>query len=95
MNLRTNRSRKIRSRYNKKIKSAGEKNNKVVGVKKMKKTEIKILGNKKQQVMLKKGKIYISKNEKLRTKIIWLPYYVLVAKYEERQKITKLVTRNY
>ena len=34
-------------------------------------------------------------DEKLRVEIIQLHYNVLVARYEGRQKTTKLVTRNY
>ena len=44
--------------------------------------------------MLKKGKVYMLKNKKLRLKVIWLHYNVLVAEYGRRWKITKLVTRN-
>ena len=44
--------------------------------------------------MLKKGKVYMLKNKKLRLKVIWLHYNVLVAEYGRIWKITKLVTRN-
>ena len=39
--------------------------------------------------------MYVPKNEELRVEIIWLHYDVLVAGYEEKWKITKLVTRDY
>ena len=45
--------------------------------------------------MLKEGKVYVPKNEKLRMEIIWLHYDILVAEHEERWKTTELVTRNY
>jgi len=44
---------------------------------------------------LKKEKIYVLKNKELRIEIIWLCYNVLIVGYEERWKITELVTRNY
>ena len=45
--------------------------------------------------MLKKEKIYVPKNEKLRIEIIWLYHDMLIAGYGEKQKITELVTKNY
>ncbi len=45
--------------------------------------------------MLKEGKVYISKNEELRMKIIQLYHNVLVAEYEGKWKTTELVMRNY
>ena len=49
----------------------------------------------KGDLVLKKGKIYIPKDEELRMEIIWLHHDVPVAGHEGRWKITKLVTRNY
>ena len=50
-------------------------------------TEVKVLRNNKQQIedklMLKKKKIYISKNKSLRLKIIQLHYNILIAEYKE------------
>jgi len=45
-------------------------------------------------LVLKEGKIYVQKNEALRVEIIWLYHDILVAGYEERWKITELVTRS-
>ena len=44
---------------------------------------------------MKEGKIYISKNKRLRMKIIQLHHEVLAAGYRERLKMTELVIRNY
>ena len=44
---------------------------------------------------MKKGKVYMPKDEELRVEIIQLYYYVLVAGHEERWKIMELVMRNY
>ena len=65
----------------------------------MKKAGVNMLLENKQQIegnlVLKKGKVYIPKNKVLRVEIIQLHHNILVAKHEGRQKITKLVTRNY
>jgi len=45
--------------------------------------------------VLKKEKVYILKDKKLRVEIIWLYYDVLAAKYGKRRKTIKLVIRNY
>jgi len=45
--------------------------------------------------MLKEGKIYMLKDEKLRAEIIWLHHNMPVADYRERWKMIELVTRNY
>ena len=46
-------------------------------------------------MVLKKGKVYIPKDEELRAEIIWLHHNVLVAEHGGRWKTTELVTRNY
>jgi len=46
-------------------------------------------------LVLKEGKIYIPKNEKLRVEIIQLYHDVPAAGYEGRWKMTELVTKNY
>ena len=46
-------------------------------------------------LVLKEGKVYILKDEELRTEIIQLHHNVLVAGHGERQKMTELVLRNY
>ena len=45
--------------------------------------------------MLKEGKIYVLKNEKLRIEIIWLHYNMPVVGHRGRWKMVELVTRNY
>ena len=65
----------------------------------MKKAEVKILRGNEQQIeeelVLKERKVYMLKNEKLRMEIIQLYHDVLEAEYRGRQKMTKLVMRNY
>ena len=57
-------------------------------VEEMKNVGVKILQGDKQQIkgdlVLKKGKVYIPKDEELRVEIIWLYYDVLVAEHRER-----------
>ena len=68
-------------------------------VEKMKKAEVKILWGKEWQIendlVLKKGKVYILKNKELRVKIIWLYYDILAVGHRGRWNMTKLVTRSY
>jgi len=45
--------------------------------------------------VLKEGKVYISKDEKLRLEVIQLYYDILVARYRGKSKTTELVTKNY
>ena len=45
--------------------------------------------------MLKKEKVYMLKNERLRVKIIWLHHNTLVARHGRKWKLIGLVTRNY
>ena len=47
-----------------------------------------------EDLVLKKGKVYVLKDKKLKVEIIWLHHNVLVAEYRERWKIIELVTRN-
>jgi len=82
------------------IKIARSKDKKVVRVvRKMKKTGVKMLRGKewqiKEDLMLKKGKMYMPKNEVLRIEIIQLYHDVLVVGYRGRWKMMELVTRNY
>ena len=62
------------------------KDDKVVkAVEKMKKAEVKILRNDEQQIknnlVLKEGKVYVSKNKSLKLEIIWLHYDILIAEH--------------
>ena len=65
----------------------------------MKKTRVKVLREKewqiKEDLMLKKGKMYMPKDEVLRMEIIQLYHDILVARYRRRWKIIELVTKNY
>ena len=45
--------------------------------------------------MLKEGKVYVPKDEKLRAEIIWLHHDVLATGHRGRWKTVELVTRNY
>jgi len=53
---------------------------KIVGVKALRENEWEI----EEDLVLKEGKKYIPKNEKLRTEVIWLHHDVLVAEYGGR-----------
>ena len=46
-------------------------------------------------MVLKEGKVYVLKDEKLRAEVIQLHHDVLTAGHEERWKTVELVTRNY
>ena len=66
----------------KKIKKSETKDDKVVkAVDEIKKTGIKVL--RKDKLILKKGKVYVPKNENWRLEIICLYYNILITKYEE------------
>ena len=83
-----------------KIKKSEARDNEVVkAVEKMKKVEVKVLRNDEQQIendlVLKEGKIYVLRNEKLRLEIIWLHHNILIVGHGGQQKIVELVTRNY
>jgi len=45
--------------------------------------------------MLRDGKVYVPKNEKLRVEVIWLYHDTPVGGHGEQWKITELVTRNF
>jgi len=68
-------------------------------VKEMKKAGIKVVREEewqmKEDLVLKEGKVYMLKDEKLRVEIIWLYHDTLVAGYGRKWKIMELVTRNY
>ena len=64
---------------------------KKVGVKELRGNEWKIEG----ELVLKEGKIYVLKDEKLRVEIIWLHHDVPAAGHGGRWKMVELVTRNY
>ena len=45
--------------------------------------------------MVKEGRVYIPKDEKLRVEIIWLYYDTLIVEHRRQWKMVELVTRNY
>ena len=68
----------------KKIKEARDKDEEVIkAVEEMKKAGVKMLRNEEWQVekglVLKEGRVYVSKDEKLRMEIIWLHHDTLIA----------------
>ena len=84
----------------KKIKEARDKNEKVIKmVKEMKKVGVKTLRNKEWQIekglVLKEGRVYVPKDEKLRVEIIWLHYDTPITEHGRQWKTVELVTRNY
>ena len=83
-----------------KMKRAREKDKEVVRViEETKKVGVRNLrGNKwkiERDLVLKEGKVYMSKNEELKMEIIQLYYNTLVAEHGGRWKTTELVMRNY
>ncbi len=64
---------------------------KKAGVKAIEKEEQKIEG----ELVLKEEKIYVLKDEELRTEIIQLHHNVSVVEHEGKQKTVELITRNY
>jgi len=64
---------------------------KKAGVKKLQGNEWQIEGD----LVLKKEKVYIPKDEELRTEVIWLHHDVPAVGYGGRWKTVELVTRNY
>jgi len=84
----------------KKIKEAREKDKEVIkAVEEMKKVGVRILRNNEWQIeeelVLKEGKVYVPRDEKLRLEIIWLHYDTLIAGHGGQWKMVELVTRNY
>ena len=84
----------------KKIKEARDKDEKVIkAVEEIKKVEVKTLRDEEWQIeeglVLKEGRVYVPKDEKLRVEIIWLHHDMLIAGHGGQWKTVKLVTRNY
>jgi len=48
-----------------------------------------------EELVLKEGRVYVPKNEKLRTEIIQLHHDTPIVGYGEQWKMVELVTRNY
>jgi len=71
----------------KKIKKARDKDKEVIKVvEEMKKAGVKTLRDEEWQIkkglVLKEGRVYVPKDEKLRVEIIWLHHDMLIAEYE-------------
>jgi len=84
----------------KKIKEARDKDEEVIkAVEEMKKAGVKTLRNEEWQIeeglMLKEGRVYVPKDEKLRVEIIRLHHDMPIAGHRGQWKIVELVTRNY
>ena len=84
----------------KKIKEARDKDEEVIKiVEKMKKTGVKMVRDEEWQIeeglVLKEGRVYIPKDEKLRVEIIRLHHDTLIAGHGGQWKTVELVTRNY
>jgi len=83
-----------------KIKKARSRNKNVIrvveemkkaGVKELRGNEWKVEGD----IVLKKGKVYVLKDEELRAEVIWLHHDVPAVGHGGRWKTVELVTRNY
>ena len=84
----------------KKIKEARNKDEEVIkAVEEIKKVGVKMLRNEEWQIeeglVLKKGRVYILKDDKLRIEIIRLHHDTPIVGYEGQWKTMELVTRNY
>ena len=83
-----------------KIKKVRSKDEDIIRVvEEMKKTKVKELRGDEwkieEKLVLKEGKVYILKNEKLRIEVIQLHHDILMVGHGERWKMVELVTRNY
>ena len=83
-----------------KIRKSEAKNNKVIkAVKEMKRAGVNILRDEEQResdrLMLKEGKVYVLKDEKLRAEVIRLHHDTSIEGHRRQWKTTELVTRNF
>ena len=83
-----------------KVRQSKVKDNKVIKVvEEIKQAGIKILRDKEQRevdgIIYKEEKVYVPKNNKLRTEIIRLHYDMLVRDHRRQQKTVELVTCNF
>ena len=84
----------------KKIKEVIDKDEEVIkAVEKIKKTGVKMLRDEEWQIeeglVLKEGRVYVPKDEKLRVEIIQLYHNTPIAGHGGQWKTVELVTRNY
>jgi len=83
-----------------KVRKCEAKDDEVVkAVEEMKQAGVKMLRDEEwyqeDGLMLKEGKVYIPKDEKLRAEVIRLHHDMPVRRHEEQWKMAKLVTRNF
>ena len=80
--------KKLKNKLLKKLISEAKNNKVVKAVEKIKKAGVKILRNDEWQIednlVLKEGKVYVSKNKSLKLEIIWLHYDILIAEHREQ-----------
>ena len=71
----------------------------IKAVEKIKKTGVKMLRDEEWQIeeglVLKEGRVYVPKDEKLRVEIIWLYHNTPIEGHGGQWKTVELVTRNY
>jgi len=84
----------------KKIKDARDKDEEVIKmIEEMKKAGVKTLRDEEWQIekglVLKEGRVYVPKDEKLRVEILWLHHDMPIAGHGGQWKTVELVTRNY
>ena len=84
----------------KRIKEVRDKDEKVIKVvEKMKKAGVKTLRDEEWEIeeglVLKEGRVYVPKDEKLKVEIIWLHHNMLITRHRRQWKMVELVTRNY
>ena len=84
----------------KKIKEARDKDEEIIKVvEEMKKAGVKTLRDEEWKIekglVLKEGRVYVPKDEKLRMEIIWLHHDMPIAGHGGQWKTVELVTRNY
>ena len=82
------------------VRQSKVRDNKVIkAVEEMKRAEVKMLRDEEwrevDNVIYKKEKVYVPKDNKLRTEIIRLYYNTLIGDHREQQKIVELVTHNF
>ena len=84
----------------KKVRESKAKDDEIIkAVEEMKQAGVKMLRDKEWReedgLMLKKRKVYMPKDEELRTEIIWLHHDTLVGGHGGQWKTVELVTRNF
>jgi len=83
-----------------KIRESEAKDDEVIkAVEEMKRAGVKMLRDEEwreeNRLMLRNGKVYVSKDKKLRAEVIWLHHNMPVGGHGGQWKTTELVTRNF